>query len=617
MKPEFQTYLNNLTRAHALAKPSIPPEASEEEIVQIIHHCAEQFSKIHRENDQILERFLFSRKAETLTREEADDLWELSGVLFNFNKSLDVGIAYRIHQLLYAYAEYHADKDMMVRELYSQGVTLIYLNVRLMGRGVNLFIDRIGECFQAGAAYLEQYEELTDPVTRGYMIRCLGNLKYGIKSFQGDNSGVPNYEGLSVSWPEYMDCFTRTMDVVESPYYRERNPEIPWDTFCYTMHYDRTQFLTALREKPDPVIAEAVMESAEYIYRHQEQIAIEKEKAVGSRTQYVYAAAKYHAGLIPVTELIELLYQIFDSADLHDFSGDNIWVCLYVPEYLMRYSRDLPDDLRQSQEERLQKVFLRQKEFLFLLPQNEYALQVSRALAVISEEMSTRDDRFSHEFLEYILACHPPTFVHSSMVARLCQRFCQRILEVRPELFDGMFGFEKAEAHKQEILDRAYQCGLYHDLGKCMLLRYVGLYTRKLLDEEFSCIKLHTIFGCYLLDNLGLKEMSDVAHYHHRSFDCSGGYPNDSTQCPQSIRTLVDLITVVDSLDAGTDNVGRSYASVKSFEQLVGELRAMKGTRYSPDIVELLDDPEFYSETEEFLARTRLEVYQKVYRSRS
>ncbi|MDE7224164.1 MAG: hypothetical protein K2O34_10340 [Acetatifactor sp.] len=42
------------------------------------------------------------------------------------------------------------------------------------------------------------------------------------------------------------------------------NSEIPWDTFVYTMHYDHTQFLSGLRVRNDPVIAAAVLESAEY-----------------------------------------------------------------------------------------------------------------------------------------------------------------------------------------------------------------------------------------------------------------------------------------------------------------------------------------------------------------
>ena len=61
--------------------------------------------------------------------------------------------------------------------------------------------------------------------------------------------------------------------------------------------------------------------------------------------------------------------------------------------------------------------------------------------------------------------------------------------------------------------------GLYHDAGKCMLLSYVGQYSRRLLDEEFACIKLHPRFGCSLLENLGMKDHALAAQYHHRAFD--------------------------------------------------------------------------------------------------
>ena len=46
---------------------------------------------------------------------------------------------------------------------------------------------------------------------------------------------------------------------------------------------------------------------------------------------------------------------------------------------------------------------------------------------------------------------------------------------------------------------------------------------------------------------------------------------------------------------------------------LVEELRAGKGTRYAPHVVELLDDPVFYEDTKRFLAESRRQVYVEVY----
>ena len=80
---------------------------------------------------------------------------------------------------------------------------------------------------------------------------------------------------------------------------------------------------------------------------------------------------------------------------------------------------------------------------------------------------------------------------------------------------------------------------------------------------------------------------------------------------------MVDIITVVDSLDAGTDNIGRSYAAAKTFTDLVGELRQWSGTRYAPAVVALFDDPDFCKETEQFLLDSRRKSYVEAYTVKS
>lgn len=610
MKELCQKYVDNLTAACALVKPQLEEGMTDEQILHTVHRCAEKLFQLHQENDGILREVLFSKTPETLTEEEVQDLSELAAALFDYDRSPDVGIAYHIHRLLYDYARYKGDVDLTIRELYYQGITIMYLNVKDSEQGINLFADQISGYFRAGADYLDQYEEITDPKTKGFIIRCLGNMKYGIRSPEERTA-----ESFYQYWKDYMVCFRRTMEVVQSSHYREMNPEIPWDSFVYTMHYDRSGFLSELREAYHPEIAAGVMESAEYVYNHQEQIAKVKARAVGVRTQYLYAAARYHNGRISIEELLETLFSVCEAADLHDFSNDNIWALLYVPSYLVKYCAYLPEDARGAVEDRLQRALDKQREFMFLLPRNEYATQVSRTMRAITATISNTDGgRLYSRILDYVLACHAPTVVHSHVVARLAQHLCRRMARVAPENLEGLFGLEDAAGKDLEkLLDLAYRSGLYHDLGKCMLLSYVGLYSRRLLDEEFACIKLHPLFGYGLLMSVGMEDMASVAYYHHRAYDRSGGYPRHEAECPPSVRVMVDIITVVDSLDAGTDNIGRSYAAAKTFTDLVGELRQWSGTRYAPAVVALFDDPDFCKETEQFLLESRRKSYVEAY----
>lgn len=613
MQAPHRTYLENLAAARALVKPQFSANMPEEAMIAVIRSNAEELARLHRENDAILGEILYSRSADTLTEEEAAALRELADALFNYNRSPDVGIAYRIHQLLYAYAERLEDPDGMVRELYFQGITLFYLNVRESNGQINLFGDQIGAYFRAGAAWFAQYEQLTSPETRAYIIRCMGNAKYGLPLEKLDGST----EDVRSLWQAYQEVFLQTMAVVQDPRYREMNPEIPWDSFCYTMHYDRTQFLSVLRSQQDPEIAAAVLESAEYVYRHQEQIAAAGEKAVGVRTQYVYAAARYHAGVLPLQEVVKVLWGICAKSDPRDHSGDGIWANLAGPEYLSYYALLLPPDEQAVIRAYLDKAAARRLDYLFHLPVSENAGQVSHLLRTVIEHSSRTDDLFADRVLRYILACHPPTYVHSEVVGCMARWFCARFAEVEPERLEGLFGMHDLASQPggyAELLEQAYRAGLYHDAGKGMLLSYVGQYSRRLLDEEFSCIKLHPQFGRILLENLGLEDHANVAHCHHCTYDLRGGYPGGRPSCPVRARLMVDIITVVDALDAGTDNVGRSYAAAKTFEALVGELRSGKGTRYAPEVVDLLDDPDFFAATKDFLAQSRWNAYLHAYR---
>lgn len=605
MERLYQLYLNNITLARNLTKPQVSFDMPKDAIVQTIHDCAEQLNQIHQEDDRILKEILFSRSADQLSQYEVNNLKELADKLFNYNRSPDVGIAYRIHKLLYEYGLLHQDKDLIIRELYFQGITLMYLDIRDSEMDINLFSDEIYDFFYRGAQYMDEYEELKNPETRAYIVRCLGNLKYTTKK---NNRGQPD-------WESYMEGFMRAMNVIDSPYYQSLNPEIPWDTFAYTMHFDRTKFLSNLRNEKNPVIAKAVLESAEFVYHRQEEAAKIKERAVSSRIQYLYKAAHYHAGLATIEELMEALFHLCEKADLHDFSSDNIWILLSVPEYLIYYSRDLSEEKQKEIQPHLEEILSKQEEYLFLLPWDEYGLQISRALQIIANYLSSQGSENNYRLLNYLLACHPPTYVHSKVVALLTKKLCERLVETNPQVLKDVDGYKQAvlscDFHK--IIDLAYLSGLYHDLGKCMLLSNIGLYSRSLLDEEFKGIKLHPIFGSGLLKALHMGVLCDVAFYHHCSYDRKSGYPFVNHGGSSSIRTIVDIITVVDSLDAGTDNIGRSYAAAKTYETLIEELRRGKGSRYSPDIVELFDDPQFYAELKEYLIKIRYETYIDAY----
>ena len=79
------------------------------------------------------------------------------------------------------------------------------------------------------------------------------------------------------------------------------------------------------------------------------------------------------------------------------------------------------------------------------------------------------------------------------------------------------------------------------------------------------------------------------------------------------MKPIVDALSVADSLDAATDNIGRCYNMAKPFRTLLGELRAQSGSRYAPAVVALFQDEGFCERLAQKLDQERKKVYLQVY----
>lgn len=531
---------------------------------------------------------------------------------------MDVGISFRIHKLLYAYARLHKDRDMMIRELYYQGLAAFYLNLKIASMGINVLREEINGFFYQGASWFSHWEDISDEETRSYIIRCMANRNLTV-SREPETDGLVEGMMPEAVYERYMRNFEETMQVVTSPYYRRQNPGIPWDSFVYSMHYDRTTFLAFLRKKPSPQIGQDVMESAAYVYRQQESAADGKKQPVtDARTIYLYAAARFHSGIISAKELMDILLSVYQQADSSDFSMKGIQFNLMYPQYLHTYFMYLSPEERPAFQPQVQQALQNLYSYLLRMPRNEYINKVASSLRDVMRSLPDQEISVNHPLLDMILACHAPTYIHSIMVAWLNQRIVTRLLDTHPETLEGVFGYRGIDnilANREQICSRAYSCGLYHDLGKSMVINYIGIYGRRLLDEEFLCIQYHSQLGSSLLQEFpGLEDLSEVALHHHRSYDGRGGYPRLQQQCSERAREIAYITTVSDSIDAATDGIGRSYVTAKSYETLVRELFERSGTSYAPEIVALFENPEFCRKLGQDMAEFRKSVYCKVYR---
>lgn len=444
----FEQYIRDLRVVRSISRPSFPEGKAPAAVLEEIQTNALRCNALMRQNEALLAQFVYDRDPAPLTEEDIQGLSAFAGRLFNYANSEDMGVAFKVHQLLLAAARSREDVPMIVRELYHTGTTLHYMNVRDEGTGINLLGEAIQVYFTEAAEYMSRYEQL-DKNTRQYLIRCVGNTRLGMSR------------------------------------------------------------------------------------------------------------------------------------------GTHAESCRYLEQ----------------------------------MPASQYPRVVNSAAWELSKISTSSDETANRRLLGSILAGHKPTYVHSLMVAELTRALLQRQIETRPETLVGLLGCRSAaevQTRREELCQTAYECGLYHDLGKCAVLMYIDNNARRLLDEEFFCIQSHPRIGADILNRMGCgRTLALAALYHHCYYNGKGGYPNNAPSCPEEIKGIVDALSVADSLDAATDNIGRCYNLSKPFGTLLEELRAQSGTRYAPNVVVLFEDERFCQQLAENTDAERKRVYLQVYHAGS
>ena len=555
----FEQYIRNLRVVRSISRPSFPEGKAPAAVLEEIQTNALRCNALMRQNEALLAQFVYDRDPASLTEADIQGLSDFAGRLFNYANSEDMGVAFKVHQLLLAAARSREDVPMIVRELYYTGITLHYMNVRDEGTGINLLGDAIQVYFTEAAESMSRYEQL-DRNTRQYLIRCVGNTRLGMS------------RGTHAESCRYLERFRRAMDIIQSAHYHALDPEFPWESYIYSMHMDRMTLLTHLRQEEDPEVARQVLESA------------------GSVAQ-------------------------------DDYSAEAINRKLVLAAYLSVCAERLDEAGAQRYRATVEQVRRSAYQYLEQMPASQYPRVVNSAAWELSKINTSSDETANRRMLGSILAGHKPTYVHSLMVAELTRALLHRQIETRPETLVGLLGCRSAaevQARREEFCQTAYECGLYHDLGKCAVLMYIDNNARRLLDEEFFCIQSHPRTGAAILNRMGCgRTLAPAALYHHCYYNGKGGYPNDVPSCPAEIKGIVDALSVADSLDAATDNIGRCYNLAKPFHALLEELRAQSGTRYAPNVVALFEDERFCQQLAENTDAERKRVYLQVYHAGS
>ena len=612
----YQKYLDNLAEGHDLAKKNVFVAAEDKaSLLRTIRKNSRRTYELRRENDEILKTLIYSRKAEDLTESDVSDLIEFATELHTFLAQNDIGASYRVHQLLYEYALLKNDLDLCIRQRYHLGSNLFYLNLQLPELGLNIFGKQITEYFRQNAVYIDRCAEFENHQTRDYIFRSASNMWLSDESIACKHQPCVPFDNMS-NYPAFKQYFKDTMELYTSPRNQALLTDFPWEQGIFNLHFNHCQYCQDIEVHHPSEIREAVLESAKYIYDHRHEFSAANSPVQNAQIKYFYASAKYKMGLISASELMDFLIDLAGTADPEDYTMEGISLNLHMPQHLEYIYHLLSDKNRAAYAGKLAHFTETSREYLRKAPHNEFSNVVTHAVAESIRFRIYHDQNLQQEMFNALLFCHPPTYIHVQMTATLSRMLMIRMAQTTPEKLVGIYGLYDPDTIRDiahELGDRIWMCALYHDVGKLMLLDYISIYGRQLLDEEFTTIKLHPQIGSAILDHINAPDFSAISLHHHRFYNGQGGYPEQCPPCSARYKAMVDIVTVCDSIDAATDDIGRCYSTAKTFAQIIDEIRQQSGTRYSPDVIALFDDEKFYKTVEETLERTRKDIYFEVY----
>lgn len=164
--------------------------------------------------------------------------------------------------------------------------------------------------------------------TRGYIHRSMGNLALSYNVFtEGDKK---------------MKAVRRSIQILQDPMYREKSPALPWDTYLYKSHQERSTAMGLLRRgDSNEQLVREVMESAEYVWQRQLENSQKRGGAPAMRWRVVYQESQYYCGLQPLSSLFTQLEKIYMDCGREDFSEEGMYGNIFLPaiygNYLERY----------------------------------------------------------------------------------------------------------------------------------------------------------------------------------------------------------------------------------------------------------------------------------------
>ncbi|MCR5674810.1 MAG: cyclic nucleotide-binding domain-containing protein [Lachnospiraceae bacterium] len=616
----FNRYLRQMEDIRKLSSPQLIWTDQAETYSSRLRGNFRKIGELAGKNREILDAMVFplTESDELLDETTVEQVQNFADELVNSHseENLDLAIMALLSDRLLEDAERKGDENYLIAQRDSQllkAIQFLYMTGRIF---INLSIsEQIREQGSKNAEALmtymdrERFCRLTDDSKK----IVLQNMRDRTLLY-GSVSGITADEAHR--WVKALD---EAMAVYEDPSYRENAPHFDWNyaTFRLLDHYG--VILDYLYyEKPYEEDIRTIIRCLE----KQLKMWDEAPNRWAKQTTHdfillSYYQAQFLGGELSLEEYREKLLEIYENRNRQTYDFDNVYVNIKSPfNYILTFD---PENMSEADKAQLHRFYRGVCAYAFHMPNAgtlgellEYLTPLLRYFIEVPGDIT-----FEQMGLQMLAALHPPTYVHSLTVANISRRLCNHLLDRDPALFVGVCGCktpEEVAERREDILTYTYHAALCHDFGKIPLIDTIFVYGRKLLDSEFNIIRQHPELGAALLEkHASTKNYADVAKGHHRWFNNEGGYPASFDTAKSPVKTIIDIVTVADCLDAATDTIGRSYSKGKSLEDFAKELKEGSGTRYAPFMADLFEDETVREDLAWMLDQGRQNNYRNTY----
>ena len=178
-----------------------------------------------------------------------------------------------------------------------------------------------------------------------------------------------------------------------------------------------------------------------------------------------------------------------------------------------------------------------------------------------------------------------------TFIRQIIQVFAKSI-DVKDEYTNG-HSFRVAEytrmiaeksGYSEEEVEKIYNIGLMHDIGKILVPNEILHKPGRLTDEEYAIMKTHASYGYDILKEVEIMpDLALGAGFHHERMD-GKGYPFGKTA--NEIPEVAQMIAVADTFDAMHST--RPYRKKMEMEDVIAELKRVAGTQLNEKYVNVM-----------------------------